>query len=48
MEELLSGAAGLPEAFQWAKALYKTIEGYVFTERFGKPSCIQKYLPGLM
>ncbi|KAH4122872.1 hypothetical protein HBH98_100600 [Parastagonospora nodorum] len=38
----------MPEAVQWAKDLYKTIEGYVFTERFGKPSYIQKYLPGVM
>ncbi|KAH4086744.1 hypothetical protein HBH70_093450 [Parastagonospora nodorum] len=48
MDELLSGAARMPEAVQWAKDLYKTIEGYVFTERFGKPSYIQKYLPGVM
>lgn len=48
MEDMLCGAAGIPQAAQWAKEFYKAIEGEIFTERFDKPSYIQRYLPGVM
>jgi hypothetical protein len=45
---LLVGPEGSPEAAQWIKEHYKSIEGDIFTKRFGKPSFIQKYLPGVI
>jgi len=44
MEEMLSGAAGTPQAVKWANEHYKAMEGDVFTERCRKPSYIQRFL----
>jgi hypothetical protein len=45
---LLVGPEASPEAAQWVKEHYKSIEGDIFTERFDKPSVIQKYLPRVL